>query len=505
MASPWPRIAGLAVSAFLAATLGLAACEGSAADGDLDDGRDVALSDDGGRQDLGLWFDADAGDSGSPDLQPEIQPADLEEPDDSPQPDGEDTDAEPGDATQADGDTLSDAVDDGGPDAVVPTTECDPEQQNCPNSDTFYCSTKGKCLAHPTLGLCPVTWKFIKPAALPEVPLPAVVDSPTEAEITPRSALTAPGTSCAEHPNALPYLKWAEEHRLVPTPTAWPETLAALLTASTPADLVCPSTFVHLRSWFLRQSGADLALAGLAQSTVVAQTFSGWTKGEGYLWTRVRFEVPELGPSTGLLAVPAGEGPFPGVLLLHGHFSSADESFLEQAGANMARAGMVVFAPDSRSYQARIGGASCEAAIARSLWDQVAMPLIGLQLREELSALAYLRARPEVDPTRIGVNSHSGGAQRAMAVGLAVPSVRVVARDDDFSSRLYWPCEAQSGPECELQPHCTVVPAITEPVRDALQRQSAVPFVQATRPYQSELSPEAATALAALFADLLSP
>jgi dienelactone hydrolase len=98
------------------------------------------------------------------------------------------------------------------------------------------------------------------------------------------------------------------------------------------------------------------------------------------------------------------------VLLVHGHFSSGDEAFAEQAGARMARAGLVVFAPDSRSYQATTDGNSCEAEISRVLWDLTAVPLTGLQLREELTALAYLLGRPEVDPSRIGVNSHSGGA-----------------------------------------------------------------------------------------------
>jgi hypothetical protein len=482
--------------ALLAAALLIAACDGGPG-ASQPDSRDAGTTDLRPAEDVAARTDVvddpiaevDPG-SGEPDL-PEI--------------DGTDAPDDVEDAAPEIEDATPEAGPDAAPDAAVPAAECNPELQDCPNGDQLYCSAKGKCLAHPTLGLCPATWKFFKPAVVSELALPAVLDTPTDATITPRIALQAPGTDCAGHPNAMPYLQWADEHRLVPPPTAWPLTLAELHEVTPQADLVCPATFFHLRSWFLRQCSGDLALADLATSTVTAETSTAWTKGDGYVWTRTRFDIPDLGASTGLLAVPDGVGPFPGVLLLHGHFSSADEAFLEQAGASMARAGLVVFAPDSRAYEARIGGDSCEAKIARALWDQTAMPLVGLQLREELSALAYLRARPEVDPARIGINSHSGGAQRAMALALAMPGVRVVARDDDFGSRLYWPCEVQADGECELQPHCTVIPAVTEPVRDALQRQSAVPFVQTTRPYQPLMSPEDATALAVFFADVLSP
>jgi hypothetical protein len=50
----------------------------------------------------------------------------------------------------------------------------------------------------------------------------------------------------------------------------------------------------------------------LAGATVTAHTSTAWTKGDGYSFTRVRFEIPDLGESTGLLAIPDGGGVLPG-------------------------------------------------------------------------------------------------------------------------------------------------------------------------------------------------
>jgi hypothetical protein len=57
---------------------------------------------------------------------------------------------------------------------------------------------------------------------------------------------------------------------------------------------------------------------------------------------------------------------------------------------------------------------------------------------------------------------------------------------------------------CVPEPHCTVIPALTNALLDALRRPSAVPFAAPMRTYAPVMAPEDATALTAQFLSALA-
>ena len=112
--------------------------------------------------------------------------------------------------------------------------------------------------------------------------------------------------------------------------------------------------------------------------------------------------------ATGRLFVPEGEGPFAGILLMHGMPGSAEG--MTNYAVLLARHGAVVVALDAPF--ARRGGEEVRFTEADSV-EQV-------QLMTDLQrAVDLLVARPDVDPSRLGYMGISyGGAMGALFVGI---------------------------------------------------------------------------------------
>jgi hypothetical protein len=114
------------------------------------------------------------------------------------------------------------------------------------------------------------------------------------------------------------------------------------------------------------------------------------------------------GRATGRLFVPAGAGPFAGMLLQHG--MPGDAAQMTGVGVVLARHGAVVVALDAPF--ARRGGSSMRFTETDSA-EQV-------QLMTELQrAVDFLVARPDVDASRLGYMGISyGAAMGALFVGI---------------------------------------------------------------------------------------
>jgi pimeloyl-ACP methyl ester carboxylesterase len=119
----------------------------------------------------------------------------------------------------------------------------------------------------------------------------------------------------------------------------------------------------------------------------------------------VTLDAPAGAHLAGTLTVPPGHGPFPAILLINGSGpNDRDETvqghkpFLVLADA-LTRRGLVVLRLDKRGVGASTGG-SRDLTTA----DYAA---------DARTALAWLRHRPEVDPTRVGLLGHSEGAEIA--------------------------------------------------------------------------------------------
>lgn len=132
----------------------------------------------------------------------------------------------------------------------------------------------------------------------------------------------------------------------------------------------------------------------------------------------------------GYILVPkGGKGRLPGILYCHWHAGEYDlgkaELFEakhtpEAPGPAFARRGFVVVAVDASGFGERNGtgpdgpserdSRAEETASKFNLW--VGRTFWGMLLRDDLMALDYLAARPEVDPGRIGATGMSMGATR---------------------------------------------------------------------------------------------
>jgi dienelactone hydrolase len=123
----------------------------------------------------------------------------------------------------------------------------------------------------------------------------------------------------------------------------------------------------------------------------------------------ISFASPKGGRVTGRLFVPAGSGPFAGVVLMHGMPGNA-EAFSGR-GVYIARHGAVVIAIDAP--WAREGGPPPLTATPADSATQVQL-IVDLQ-----RAVDVLLARRDVDPQRLGYVGRSyGGAMGALFAGV---------------------------------------------------------------------------------------
>lgn len=134
-----------------------------------------------------------------------------------------------------------------------------------------------------------------------------------------------------------------------------------------------------------------------------------------------------------LLAVPSGEGPFPGVVVSHQHASQRhlgkSEVFglvgdeFQAFGPPLARAGFVVLAPDSIAFEdRRPGGPGIERR--DDDWEQhynalayrlvAGDTLMRKVLLDTMTAVSALLARADVDVGAVGALGHSYGGNTTL-------------------------------------------------------------------------------------------
>lgn len=147
----------------------------------------------------------------------------------------------------------------------------------------------------------------------------------------------------------------------------------------------------------------------------------------------------------GYLILPTGiDYPAPALLYHHEHggkYQLGKDAAIRirengyAPGLTLVDAGFVVMAIDAygfgeREQQGPAGererGRDTELSLfKRFLWE--GKTLWGMMAHDDLTALAYLRSRPEVDPGRIGATGMSLGASRSTWLGALDESVKAVA------------------------------------------------------------------------------
>jgi len=157
---------------------------------------------------------------------------------------------------------------------------------------------------------------------------------------------------------------------------------------------------------------------------------------------RVVFHDPYVGTFEGILLLPDGPGPFPAVLALHGHRDRAETYRDLHHGRDYPAHGIALFMLTLRAM-------NLDADEQRAWHALLAhgLHLMGARIYEAERALAYLRARPEIDPNRIGLIGHSGGSSLGNLLVRIEPGLAAYVSDHtvDYRSKHSRHCEIVPG------------------------------------------------------------
>jgi dienelactone hydrolase len=147
----------------------------------------------------------------------------------------------------------------------------------------------------------------------------------------------------------------------------------------------------------------------------------GVLRRDGYRVERLLFQTLPGVWMTANAYVPDGKGKHPAILAVHGHWHGARvDPVVQSRCIGAAKLGFFVLAVDAfgageRAIGTKLGEYHGDMTGATLL--PVGRPLSGLQVYENMRAVDYLRSRPEVDGSRIGVTGASGGGNQSMYAG----------------------------------------------------------------------------------------
>ncbi|MGL4555704.1 MAG: acetylxylan esterase [Gemmataceae bacterium] len=188
---------------------------------------------------------------------------------------------------------------------------------------------------------------------------------------------------------------------------------AAVARLKTPAD-------IQARQKALRAKFLD-ALGGLPERTPLKARVVGTLKRDGYAVEKVIFESRPDHHVTASFYLPAGKGPFPGVLMPIGHSANGKAAEYVQRGCILlATNGIAVLAYDPigqgerRQLLTDKGLAAVPGTTAEHTLVGVGALLVGTstatyRIWDGIRGLDYLAGRPEVDAKRLGCTGCSGG------------------------------------------------------------------------------------------------
>jgi len=175
---------------------------------------------------------------------------------------------------------------------------------------------------------------------------------------------------------------------------------------------------------------ADL-IAAVPETPGLALDESTRAPGDGF--STVVASYPSEGLTiTGLLYEPAGAGPFPAIVVVHGSvdpytFTTGSDLVREQEA--LVTTGHIVFAPDLRGY----GSADADPAAGTDAGVGATADVINAGRALRLSGI------PSLDPARIGLLGHSLGGGDSLAAMVVAPEVfGAVVAMSPVSSRPWW-------------------------------------------------------------------
>ncbi|WP_166670809.1 S9 family peptidase [Olivibacter sp. XZL3] len=181
---------------------------------------------------------------------------------------------------------------------------------------------------------------------------------------------------------------------------------------------------------------------------------TGSSKGLGYEVKNIRFQTRPGIYATANLYFPDGKGPFPAVLVTHGHWPDARRAEIFQSVAQtLVKSGYVALTIDAWGAGERCTGTEQEyhgANLGASLFN-IGTTLLGMQLTDNIRAVDLLCSLKEVDATRIGATGASGGGNQTM--WLAAMDQRIKAAIPVVSVGTFQSYIFNSNCVCELLPN----------------------------------------------------
>lgn len=149
---------------------------------------------------------------------------------------------------------------------------------------------------------------------------------------------------------------------------------------------------------------------------------NGVLKRDGYRIEKIVLQTrPGVYMTSSLYVPEPTRGPYPAVLVVHGHWAGARRDPVVQARClGLVKLGFVVLAVDAfgagERYTTPALGTYHGALYGSTLWP-VGQTLLGMQVYDNRRAVDYLVSRPEVDGKRLGVTGASGGGNQTMYAG----------------------------------------------------------------------------------------
>jgi len=162
----------------------------------------------------------------------------------------------------------------------------------------------------------------------------------------------------------------------------------------------------------------------------------GYSDLNGYLIKNIIFQTLPGLYATANLYIPDGQGPFPAVMVLHGHWTEARLcSPVQSVALALVLQGYVTMTIDAFGAGERSavhGTFDYHGANPGASLMNVGKTLLGIQVSENMRGIDLLCSLPVVDPKRIGATGASGGGNQTMwltaldeRVKAAVPVVSV--------------------------------------------------------------------------------
>jgi len=174
---------------------------------------------------------------------------------------------------------------------------------------------------------------------------------------------------------------------------------------------------------------------------------TGTLEGDGFRIEKVIFQSRPNHYVTANLYLPAGAGPFPGILIACGHSEQGKAySYYQRAAMLMARNGMMALIYDAigqgerLSYLRGSGNPGLQHKLDNVNSVFVGRTVVGYQAWDGIRAADYLMSRPELDRTKpLGMTGNSGGGAQTMylmaldeRIGPAAPSCHITTLERNF-------------------------------------------------------------------------